>query len=331
MLRIDIELTNRCNAACSFCPRDAMPHEGIMQPEVFERSLARALELQAFARQLTVPLDPTIVFCGTGEPLVNRQAVHYVRRVRESGLSCQLSTNGSLLSAEKASALLDAGLTWINVNVSDIGEDYERVYQLPFAPTRDNLIRFIALAPGRCVVCIIVVDHRRDPAHLRAIEAYWRSLGADVVLRFGLANRGGSLRSADVELAAAPADDRTGARHDRLEPRPICPAPFMHLFIGYDGQYYLCSSDWQKEVGLGSVFDTSFAAIAAEKLARVSSREPICKRCSLDPVNILRHQHAPDATASRPFDATLDELLANDRGARSLAHALIAGQVASAT
>jgi protein tyrosine phosphatase len=122
----------------------------------------------------------------------------------------RVSTNSSLLSGDRALALLDAGLEWINVNVSDLGTDYERVYGIPFAPTRDNVERFIALARGRCVVCIIVVDHRRDETHLREVEAYWRSRGVDHVFRYGLVNRGGSLRLATAALPPPDPDDPGG-------------------------------------------------------------------------------------------------------------------------
>src|SRR5262245_9418007 len=165
-ITIDIELTNRCNALCGFCPRDAMPEQGFMRGDVFEQSLARAVEFRAVARGLPTPLDASVVFCGTGEPLVHRNTEQYVRRVRDAGLACEVSTNGSLLSHERAVALLEAGLQWINVNVSDLGADYDRMYGLPFTRTRENVERFIALARGRCVVCIIIVDHRRDEAHL---------------------------------------------------------------------------------------------------------------------------------------------------------------------
>jgi MoaA/NifB/PqqE/SkfB family radical SAM enzyme len=324
-LTIDIELTNHCNAACRFCPRDAMPHEGLMRPEVFECSLARAVEFHALARQLPTPQEPTIVFCGTGEPLVNRRTADYVRRVREAGLPCQLTTNGSLLSHEAATAMLDAGLMWINVSVSEIGEEYEQVYGLPFAQTRDNVLRFLDLAYDRCVVCIIVVDHRRDARRLRAIEDYWRSCGVDHVLRFGLVNRAGSLRLPDAAPLQPASSGEAAQRGDASEHQPICPAPFMHLFIGYDGRYYLCSSDWQKEVAFGSVFERSFAAITTEKLARVGSREPLCKRCTLDPINLLaRRRQVADPTSSRPFDASIEDILANDRAARTLAAEVIA-------
>jgi MoaA/NifB/PqqE/SkfB family radical SAM enzyme len=315
-LTIDIELTNRCNAACSFCPRDAMPEQGLMRHDVFEQSLVRAAEFQGLARTLPIPVELTVVFCGTGEPLVHPRAAEYVRRVRDAGLTCEISTNGSLLSRDRALALLDAGLDWINFNVSDLGADYERVYGLPFAATRDNVEQFIALALGRCVVCMIVVDHRRDEARLREVEAYWRSRGVDHVFRYGLVNRGGSLRRADVALPPPGPDER----REEPEPRLICPAPFVHLFVGWDGCYYLCSQDWQKEVPFGSVFETSFAEITAAKLSRVSSRKPICVRCTLDPVNLLRRRRrVADPTLSPPLGTSLEKLVLNDAVAKELA------------
>jgi MoaA/NifB/PqqE/SkfB family radical SAM enzyme len=320
-LTIDIELTNRCNAACSFCPRDAMPEQGLMRHDVFEQSLARAVELQDLARRLPTPFEPTVVFCGTGEPLVHHRAAQYVRRVRDAGVACEVSTNGSLLSRDRALALLDAGLEWINVNVSDLGTDYERVYGLPFAHTLDNVERFTALARGRCVVCIIVVDHRRDETHLRDVEAYWRSRGVDHVIRYGLVNRGGSLRLAAVALP--PPDPGDGA--EKPEQRLICPAPFLNLFIGWNGYYYLCSQDWRKEVPFGSIFEASFAEITAAKLARMRSRRTICARCTLDPANLLRRrQHVADPTLSTPLGISLDQLVANDAVARELARQVVA-------
>jgi len=324
---IDIELTNRCNARCVFCPRDAMPEQGFMRHDVFEQSLARAVEVQTLARRLPSPLNATVVFCGTGEPLLHGRTAQYVRRVRDAGLACEVSTNGSLLSRDRALALLEAGLQWINVNISDLGADYDRVYELSFTRTRENVERFIALARGRCVVCIIVVDHRRDETHLRSVEAYWRARGVDHVLRYGLFNRGGSLRLAAAAVPAPDPGDRSGEPELRL----ICPAPFFHLFIGWDGRYYLCSHDWQKEVPFGSVFETSFAEITAAKLARVRSRKPICARCTLDPANLLRRRRqVADPTLSRPLGVSVEELVFNDAVARELARDVMAAAPSAA-
>lgn len=317
---IDIELTNRCNASCGFCPREAMPAQGLMGDDVFAQALARAVEFRDLARRLPSALDATVVFCGTGEPLVHRGVVDCVRRVRDAGLACELSTNGALLSRATAIALLDAGLQWINVNVSDLGAAYDGIYGLPFAHTRTNVEQLVALARGRCVVCVIVVDHRRDEAHLRTLEDYWRARGVDHVIRYGLVNRGGSLRHPGVALPADVGRDRAPAA-----PRFVCPAPFSHLFIGWDGRYYLCSQDWQKEMPLGSVFDVSFADVTAAKLAAVTSREPVCARCTLDPTNLLRRRRlVDDATLSRPLDATVEDVAFSDAVARELARQVMA-------
>ena len=320
---IDIELTNRCNARCVFCPRDAMPEQGFMRHGVFEQSLARALEIQALARHLPHPLDGIVVFCGTGEPLLHGKIAEYVRCVRDAGFACEVSTNGSLLSRERALELLEAGLRWININISDLGADYDRVYSLPFERTRENVEQFIALARGRCEVCIIVMDHRRDEAHLRSVEAYWRARGANYVLPYGLTNRGGSLRLAAAAVPIPDPDDRSG----EPEPQLICPAPFVNLFIGWDGRYYLCSHDWQKEVPFGSVFETSFAEITGAKLARVRSRKPVCERCTLDPANLLRRRReVADPTLSRPLGTSVEELVFNDAVARALARDIMSAR-----
>jgi hypothetical protein len=63
--------------------------------------------------------------------------------------------------------------------------------------------------------------------------------------------------------------------------------PFVSLFIGYDGQHYLCCSDWKKEVPLGSVFDSSFVDVMVDKLVHVRTRQTVCRTCNLDPLNQL--------------------------------------------
>jgi hypothetical protein len=77
-------------------------------------------------------------------------------------------------------------------------------------------------------------------------------------------------------------------------------------------------------VAFGSVFESSFAEITAAKLTRVSSRKPICARCTHDPANLLRRRrHVADPTLSRPFGASLEELVYIDAAARELARQVI--------
>lgn len=50
---------------------------------------------------------------------------------------------------------------------------------------------------------------------------------------------------------------------------------------------------------MGSVFDGSLLEITRRKLEHVTSREPVCKTCNLDPVNMVTEAlHAGDAPAA---------------------------------
>ncbi|MGZ5372616.1 MAG: radical SAM protein [Aeromicrobium sp.] len=112
-MTIDIEITNRCNARCRFCPRDLTPHEGLMSPDVFDQSLRQAISYRLLlGEHLSVDAlaRVNVSLCGLGEPLLNREAARFVGKVRDAGIVCSMSSNGSLLDEERARALVDAGL-----------------------------------------------------------------------------------------------------------------------------------------------------------------------------------------------------------------------------
>ena len=125
-LTIDIEITNRCNETCHFCPRDATPHQGIMDVDTFDRSLARAVEYRTVVNDVS-GLELTVSLCGLGEPLLNKNTVSFVEKVKRAGFKCSMSSNGALLTEDKAHELLDAGLDEIYLNISDIHEESERI------------------------------------------------------------------------------------------------------------------------------------------------------------------------------------------------------------
>ena len=74
------------------------------------------------------------------------------------------------------------------------------------------------------------------------------------------------------------------ARHTR---EPICRHAFMALVIGYDGKYYLCNSDWRKQVPMGSVFERAVLDTFDDRSAHMTCSTSLCTGCSIDPVNKL--------------------------------------------
>ncbi len=285
-LTIDIEITNRCNATCHFCPRDATPHQGIMTVETFDQALKRAVDYRQVAYDVS-GLEVTVSLCGLGEPLINPNTISFVEKVKAEGFRCSMSSNGALLTEDKARRLLDAGLDEIYINISDIHEEYEKVYNLPFETSCNNITRFAELAQGRCRPIIILVDHHNDRNHIKAMQAFWRERGLTDFHDYSVINRGGALFVEHMQFEQY--SEMVRARNDLTQngEQPLCGAPWGFLFIGYDGNYYLCCSDWRKQANLGSVFDHSFLQVTRQKLAMVVSREPVCKTCNHDPINML--------------------------------------------
>ncbi len=304
----DIELTNRCNAKCHFCPRDQTPHQGTMGPEVFEQALKRVVEFGSAFPERVISVN----LCGLGEPLLNRHAPEYVRAVREAGFTCGMSSNASLLDEKRGRALIEAGLQKISINVADVDEDYERVYKLGFQRTHDNIVRFAEMAADQCEIEIIQVNYRGDKQHGLRMQEYWGERGITHFFGIDVMNRGGALFVDHMQFESFPELAEAKRLLEAESFTPTCDAPFVFLFIGYDGQYYLCCSDWKKEVPLGSVFDTSFMAIRHQKLQHVCGRDPVCKTCNLDPTNRLVEELRSIA-AGEPDDGRVDRLLAEFR------------------
>jgi hypothetical protein len=254
-----------------------------------------------------------VSLCGLGEPLLNRHTPEFVQRVREEDFSCTMSSNAALLDEARGHALLEAGLQRICINVGDRDADYEEIYKLPYEKTRDNVLRFRDLAGDACEIFIVLVDHRGDAQHLAGMRQYWGDQGLHAFMEYEIMNRGGALFVDHMQFEEYPqlAEARGLLHTNGIE--AVCPTPFAFLFIGYDGQYYLCCSDWKKEVPLGSVADASFTDVMLDKLAHTRSRDSVCKTCNLDPLNklveALRARDAGDADAP-----DVDEMLEKLRG-----------------
>ena len=309
---IDIEPTNRCNASCHFCPRDMTPHEGLMSEEVFDQALSRAIEYREVVNTV-LEGDVQISLCGLGEPLINPRLPSFVAKVREAGFHCSISSNAAILDERRAAALLDAGVQAVFLNVGEIGDEYEAVYKLPFDRTRHNAVRFAELAGDRCEVHMVLVDHRRDAEHLEKMRAYWRAEGMRHFVVYDIINRGGSLFVDHMQFQNyRELGDAQRILHERAGGVGLCGAPLGYLFIGYDGQYYLCCSDWTKQTPMGSVFDESFLSVTRQKLEHVKTRQPVCVTCNLDPTNRLveelraRNEGASDAATT---EALIEEIV----------------------
>ena len=110
--RVDIEVTNTCNLACSICIRRYWNAPmGHMAISTYEKIMA---DLQYINPR------PTVFLGGYGEPLCHPEIVEFVSMAKAIGARVEMITNGTLLTKELSADLIDAGLDLLWVSLDGI-------------------------------------------------------------------------------------------------------------------------------------------------------------------------------------------------------------------
>ncbi len=159
LTHIYVEASFLCNLECRMCPRLLEGHkEGLMPLSRFDRLVPLMRHLDA------------VILTGYGEPLLHPELHHFVSLVRSCGASPRLSTNGTILSREKAGHLLDAGLDNLQVSIDAgtgptfgqirVGGNWERV--LRNATMYHDLLRERGLPPNTGWVFVVMRSNYRE-------------------------------------------------------------------------------------------------------------------------------------------------------------------------
>ncbi len=133
--RVHLELTNRCNFRCEFCPQDSQTRPGgEMDPALFRRLLGEIAGER---------LAPAVAYHVMGEPLLCPWLPEALAWTREAGLRALLTTNGSLLSRDRAEAIAAAQPHFVGISLQTPDADSFRLRGAAatgFAPFRETLL-----------------------------------------------------------------------------------------------------------------------------------------------------------------------------------------------
>lgn len=105
-----LEVTNACNHSCIFCANSKFDRRrGYIDSELAKKILHEAHELGT----------ENVGFYATGEPLMNQNLEEYIRYAKELGyLYIYITTNGALLTKERAKRLIEAGIDSIKISLN---------------------------------------------------------------------------------------------------------------------------------------------------------------------------------------------------------------------
>lgn len=143
--RLQVEVTGACNLRCQMCLVRYRPP--------LDRRTA-SFPTERFVELLDeLPDLEQVTLQGLGEPLLHPGLVDMVRAAKARGLRVGFNTNGTILTEDKANALLDAGVDWLHVSVDGAtAETFERIRDgARFDKVIRNLRRLVELRRRRGV------------------------------------------------------------------------------------------------------------------------------------------------------------------------------------
>ncbi len=173
---IQLESALACNLKCVMCPwkeisRQA-PNRGIMEQEVWEAIRPHLKEILS------------IDFTGGGEPLLQPRLADWMAEAHSAGCETGILTNGTLLTEDRAGAILDAGVDWVCFSMDGAtAEVYEKIrVGADFDRVCSNVERFCRMRRGKPVKTMINFVMMSENFHqVEAIVNLAADLGADQV------------------------------------------------------------------------------------------------------------------------------------------------------
>lgn len=115
-------MTRRCNLKCVHCYAQAVDPDG---KDEISTSKAKEIidDLAAFGA-------PVMLFSG-GEPLVRKDLVELASYATSKGMRAVISTNGTLITKEKARELKEVGLSYVGISIDGTEETHDKFRGVP--------------------------------------------------------------------------------------------------------------------------------------------------------------------------------------------------------
>lgn len=254
-----VDPSSACNFRCKFCPtgdaqlvNESGRWQGLMPLALFQKVID---DLTAFPEPVKV-----LRLYKEGEPLLNREFAAMVRYAKASGRAREVdtTTNGSLLTPQRAEEILAAGIDRINISVDGLSE--EQFWEFARARVDFNAyvanIRRLYGMRGDCQICIkIAGDFLSEDDKKRFFDTF-----GDYADRIFIENVAPCWPEFDVEKRLGIRIEK-GIYDQPVDAVDVCPYIFYSLAVNSDGSVSLCFLDWARKLLMGDVREQSLRQI----------------------------------------------------------------------
>lgn len=249
-LSVQIQTVTGCNGRCVMCPmteREDRPGAHTMDESLYVAILER-LRGAGTVRILTPMLQ-----C---EPLLDPHLATRVRQARQvlgPQVVIWVTTNGALLTPERAGDLAAAGVDVMEISLDAASQKtYGAIRQrLDFSKIVANAEALLA-RPGRMQVALRFTRQQANAPEEARFVKEWSARGA-IVVKMGVTNRCGSVSTFErLATSGAASPERQALLAKGLSFRG-CLFPFARMHVLYDGRALFCCEDWREERVVGDL------------------------------------------------------------------------------
>jgi radical SAM protein with 4Fe4S-binding SPASM domain len=279
-----VDPSSACNFACTFCPtgdlaliKEIGRYQGTLKWDDFEKIVQDSLSFETKIKVLRLYKD--------GEPLVNKRLSAMIKRAKESNAfeMIDTTTNGALLTKERAEDLISSGIDAINISID--GLDSEQL--LHFAKAKVDYSKFLEAIKylysirGNCKLIIkttkeIIGENRR--------QEFFDLFGESCDKIF-IENTSPCWPNFDVEERMQ-IEITEGLYGNEIVEQTACPYIFYSISVNSDMKVSACFVDWSRSLIVGDLRKSALKDIwnsqemNAHRFAHLSGKRKENATCS---------------------------------------------------
>jgi MoaA/NifB/PqqE/SkfB family radical SAM enzyme len=238
-IQVSVIVTNACNLKCVMCPY----HSPVIRPthstDFFKEVSTMEWSLMEKIANEVGPLQVPVKIGNIEEPLLHPRIVDFIRLCREKGApSAHITSNGLLLTEDKARELLEAGLTSIFISIDGATQEtYKRIRGANLEKVEQNVNTLLRLREEMDKPVQVMVSFIRNEGVTKEEEdmfvAKWQNV-VDGVMIYNLAEYvKGNARVAKINEATQTFMEEAGGRW-------TCLNPWQEIYLLPDGRVYYC-------------------------------------------------------------------------------------------
>lgn len=291
-LSMYIEPTRVCNFKCYYCMHSTRGDENgalakggfrieHMDMDLYDKTIKEIMEFKTQPKR--------VCFSGLGEPLTNKRLPEMIKKLRAAGFKGRIDviSNGSLLTHEMSEALIEAGISRIQISVQGLTDKtYMEVCGVDIKI--EKLIEQIQY----------FYEHRKDASiYVKIIDAILQGEEDKKTFFHMFENICDTIYVEHLVIMQQQMGDHHGKANktqnlmgEYVEPRMVCGVMFYFLQVNIDGDTFPCSTPGlPKTLSMGNVNKNTLKEIWNGKkrnsLIRTNlidgyKKIPACKECS---------------------------------------------------